>query len=73
MDRKTVLITGGGIGIGRATAFAFANAGYRVAVTDILETEGRNTVSDIAAKGGAAEFHPLDVRSTAEITVPSMK
>ena len=67
MDRKTVLITGGGIGIGRATAFAFANAGYRVAVTDILETEGRNTVSDIAAKGGVAEFHPLDVRSTADV------
>ena len=34
--RKTVLITGAGIGIGKATAIAFARAGYDVAVTDVL-------------------------------------
>jgi 3-oxoacyl-[acyl-carrier protein] reductase len=63
---ETVLITGGGIGIGRATAIAFGRAGQHVVVTDILENEGRAVVAEILAAGGSAEFHRLDVRSTAE-------
>lgn len=62
---KTALITGAGIGIGRATAHAFAEAGYRVIVTDILESDGQAVVDAITAKGGTAEFHKLDVTSTA--------
>ncbi|MDQ0396488.1 SDR family NAD(P)-dependent oxidoreductase [Labrys monachus] len=61
---KTAIITGGGIGIGRSSAFAFARAGYRAIVTDVLEAEGRDVVEAIAAEGGSAEFHALDVRST---------
>ena len=61
---KTVMITGAGIGIGRATGHAFAKAGYRVVVTDVLQNEGRAVVDAIAAEGGAAEFHTLDVTST---------
>ncbi|MEM9430633.1 MAG: SDR family NAD(P)-dependent oxidoreductase [Pseudomonadota bacterium] len=63
---KTVLVTGAGIGIGRATAQAFGKAGYRVIVTDILEAEGREVAQSILDEGGAAEFHMLDVRSTAQ-------
>ena len=63
---ETVLITGAGIGIGRATAKAFASAGHTVIVTDILEKEGRAVVAEIAGAGGTAEFHKLDVRSTAD-------
>jgi 3-oxoacyl-[acyl-carrier protein] reductase len=58
---QTVLITGAGIGIGRATALAFGRAGYHVIVTDILEKEGQSVVREI---GGNAEFVKLDVRST---------
>lgn len=61
---EVVLITGSGIGIGRATALAFARAGRHVVVTDVLEDAGRAVVAEIAAAGGSAEFHPLDVRST---------
>ncbi|MEM9048040.1 MAG: SDR family NAD(P)-dependent oxidoreductase [Pseudomonadota bacterium] len=61
---KTVLITGAGIGIGRATAHAFSAAGYRVIVTDVLEAEGKAVAAAIAEAGGTAEFHPLDVTST---------
>ena len=61
----TALITGAGIGIGRATAQAFGKAGYRVVVTDILELEGSAVAAGINADGGSAEFHKLDVRSTA--------
>jgi 3-oxoacyl-[acyl-carrier protein] reductase len=63
---ETVLITGAGIGIGRATAKAFATAGYRVVVTDILEKEGASVAAEIVAAGGLAEFHKLDVRSTSD-------
>ncbi len=58
---QTVLITGAGIGIGRATAKAFGKAGYHVIVTDILEKEGHSVVAEI---GSHAEFIKLDVRST---------
>ena len=61
---KTVLITGAGIGIGRATAKAFAKAGYTVVATDVLEKEGAAVADEIARGGGKAEFHKLDVRST---------
>lgn len=61
---QVCLITGGGIGIGRATANAFARAGYHVVVTDVLEKEGQAVAAEIAAAGGSAEFRFLDVRST---------
>lgn len=58
------LITGAGIGIGRAAALAFARAGSHVVVTDILEAQGKAVVAEIAAAGGTAEFTALDVRSS---------
>jgi 3-oxoacyl-[acyl-carrier protein] reductase len=58
------LITGAGIGIGRATALAFARAGSHVVVTDVLEDAGKSVVAEITAAGGSAEFMTLDVRST---------
>jgi len=64
---KTMLVTGGGIGIGRATAFAFAQAGYHVVVTDILEAEGRAVAEEITASGGSAWFAAMDVRSSAQV------
>jgi 3-oxoacyl-[acyl-carrier protein] reductase len=63
---KTVLITGAGIGIGRATSFAFARAGFHVAVTDVLAEEGEDVAAAIRDEGGSAKFYRLDVRSTAE-------
>lgn len=64
MDKRIVLITGAGIGIGRAAALTFGAQGDHVVVTDVLEDEGRAVVAEIEAAGGSAEFHPLDVRST---------
>jgi 3-oxoacyl-[acyl-carrier protein] reductase len=58
---QTVLVTGAGIGIGRATAKAFGRAGYHVVVTDILEKEGEAVAAEVGAN---AEFLRLDVRST---------
>ena len=62
--KKTALITGAGIGIGKATAHAFAREGYHVVVTDILADEGSEVAGAITDAGGSAEFHMLDVTST---------
>jgi 3-oxoacyl-[acyl-carrier protein] reductase len=64
MAGKNVLITGSGIGIGRATALAFGRAGYTVIGTDILDKEGEAVAAEIRGEGGSAEFHHLDVTST---------
>lgn len=61
---QVTLITGAGIGIGRASALAFAKTGSHVVVTDVLEAEGTAVVAEITAAGGSAEFMFLDVRST---------
>jgi NAD(P)-dependent dehydrogenase (short-subunit alcohol dehydrogenase family) len=53
-----VAITGGGHGIGQATAVQFARAGARVAIGD-LDDEAAETVAD--SLGGQASGHALDV------------
>ncbi|MBO0902835.1 SDR family NAD(P)-dependent oxidoreductase [Jiella sonneratiae] len=64
-DSRIVLITGAGIGIGRATAEAFAKAGDHVVVTDVLSGEGAAAAAAIESAGGSAEFLRLDVTDTA--------
>ncbi|MFG2087093.1 MULTISPECIES: SDR family oxidoreductase [unclassified Spirillospora] len=56
-----VVVTGAGSGIGRATAHAFAGAGARVVVADIDEGAAKRTVDEIAAAGGEAHAHGVDV------------
>ena len=64
---KTMLVTGGGIGIGRAAALAFARAGHHVVVTDILQAEGQAVAAQITAGGGSAAFAEMDVRNSAQV------
>jgi NAD(P)-dependent dehydrogenase (short-subunit alcohol dehydrogenase family) len=58
---KTALVTGGGSGIGRATALAFGVAGADVAVADIAADTGERTVEDIRRAGGSAHFFRANV------------
>jgi len=64
---KTVAITGGASGIGRATALQYASAGAAVYLGDVNEGEGRATVETIRAGGGRAEYLKLDLTDGASV------
>ena len=67
LDGKSALITGGGGGIGRATALAFAREGARVAVADVMEEAARETVALVNAAGGQAISLSGDVSRDADV------
>lgn len=59
---KTVLITGGGGGIGWGIALEFAKEGARVIVTDIDDAKGREVLQWLEKEGKGHKYHHLDVR-----------
>jgi len=67
LDKKVALVTGGGSGIGRASALAFAREGAKVIIADVNVTGGEETVQLIQAAGGAAIFVQADVSQAAEV------
>jgi NAD(P)-dependent dehydrogenase (short-subunit alcohol dehydrogenase family) len=64
LDGKVALVTGGGGGIGRATALAMIREGARVAVADFDEAAARETVTRINEAGGQAISLTGDVTSS---------
>lgn len=58
---KTVVLTGGASGIGRATALQFASAGATVYIGDVNAEQAAATVAQIEATGGRAESLALDL------------
>lgn len=67
LDGKSALVTGGGNGIGRAAALAFAREGARVAVADYEEAAAQETVALINQAGGQAMSLSGDVTDEARV------
>ncbi len=67
LDGKVALVTGGGNGIGREAALAFAREGARVAVADYEVESARETVSMINSGGGQAISLSGDLTITAQV------
>ena len=57
----TIVVTGGGRGIGRAIALAFAEPGRRVAIAARTRAQLEETAKAIRAKGAEAALLPMDV------------
>lgn len=61
LEGKTVVVTGGGGGIGGATCRRFAEAGAKVAVFDIDPASAERMASSIAGSGGTARAFACDI------------
>jgi NAD(P)-dependent dehydrogenase (short-subunit alcohol dehydrogenase family) len=64
---KVALVTGGGSGIGRATALKFASEGASVVIGNRNEKAGRETVELIEKAGGKASFYQTDVTKIEDV------
>lgn len=54
MQGQTVIVTGGGSGLGRAISLGLVEAGAQVAIIEINEDSAAGVVDEIRAKGGKA-------------------
>ena len=64
---QTVIVTGGGGGIGGATCRRFAAEGAKVAVFDLNLQAAQSVAEGIRAQGGRAQAYPCDIADRATV------
>ncbi len=64
---KTAIVTGGAVGIGRACVQRMAEEGAKVAIFDVLETEGKALADELTARGHDVGFWSVDVTDEAAV------
>ncbi len=67
LENRVVVVTGGALGIGRATAIAAAKEGAKVAICDINDNEGEKVVNEIKKSGSLAKYYHMDVSKEKEV------
>jgi NAD(P)-dependent dehydrogenase (short-subunit alcohol dehydrogenase family) len=67
LENKVAIITGGGTGIGKATALLFAREGASVVISGRRENVLQDTVAEITKAGGKAEYMVADVSESAQV------
>ena len=66
-EDQTVVVTGGGSGIGRCTAHELASLGARVVITGRKIDKLEKVKAEIAASGGRCEVHAFDIREETQV------
>jgi len=67
LENKTVIVTGGGGGIGGATCRRFAAEGAKVAVFDINAEAAQRVANEIKATGGIAQAFKCNITDRVEV------
>ena len=67
LQGKVAAVTGAAVGIGHAAATRMAEEGASVAILDTKAAEGQALADELAGRGLAARFWPLDVSREAEV------
>jgi NAD(P)-dependent dehydrogenase (short-subunit alcohol dehydrogenase family) len=66
-ENRTIIVTGGNSGIGKAAALQFAAQGAEVAIVARNEETGQEVVDEIRKAGGTASFYQCDVADEQQI------
>ncbi len=64
---RSVIVTGGGSGIGRCTAHELASLGAHVVLVGRKEQKLRDVAAEIEHDGGSADYDVLDIRDEARV------
>lgn len=67
LENKVAIVTGGGHGIGFATARFLAERGSAVVIAELSEKAGKAVEKHIVGSGGKAAFVPTDVSRAADV------
>lgn len=67
LQNKSVIITGGGSGIGRAISILFAQQGAEVNILELNQIAAEETVNQIVENGGIAKSYACDIANQAQV------